>query len=441
MVFNLCEAAQEFLSTHSHGPALSLWDQMQERAIGEVEAEQPSNSFSGAYRDGFDEYHDSVDVGLFTDWWADGDVHWEGKAVQAAGDGAAEKRPVSGGAGRRLREPHVAKHEAEKTKVAVRAGKAPLPVKAKPRVAHPALVVHKAEDEREKKGHARRTSWGFGSEPEGSDFQEGASRPLQMTASRAGRSSVTELLQNVRNGLMRVGNAVRQTMLPEWSRGGSPRQLEAEDASDESEDGDRREASEGPAATSQLQRENSPAEPPLDRRRKQLQKLQDAAATQAIRKDLLLGHMLRLLTSPRGPVPHALPALTAQLTRIGMLPGWARDLVAHQPALFDKAFRSMFGKAAREAEARCEPSTRWAVTKFWRGAGEQADLDGSEEGAGTSRYLADFQEVSMLGEKPVASDGAAQNPNVLVHMFYSVCFRSFDALFRCVCNHSQCLRY
>lgn len=200
----------------------------------------------------------------------------------------------------------------------------------------------------------------------------------------------------MRNGLARVGHAVRLT-LPDWSRGGTPRALPAPDVSDGSDSDEI-----GGAMPARGRDEGAPGRPkrPPAGGEGPRQRRQEAVATAAIRKDLLVGHMLRLLCGPRGPLPHALPALTAQLARIGMLPSWARDLVAHQPALFDKAFRSMFGKIAHEAEARSEPATRWAVAKFWGGGGEQADEGGQEGGASTSRYLADFQEVSMLGEDP-----------------------------------------
>ena len=63
-----------------------------------------------------------------------------------------------------------------------------------------------------------------------------------------------------------------------------------------------------------------------------------------IKRDLLMGHLLSLATqnSPAGLPSHALPALAASLSGKGLMPKWVQWSLTHQPALFNKAFESLF---------------------------------------------------------------------------------------------------
>jgi translation initiation factor 2-alpha kinase 4 len=122
----------------------------------------------------------------------------------------------------------------------------------------------------------------------------------------------------------------------------------------------------------------------------------------ALRQALLTGHLLALLTAPRGPLPHALPALARELQAAGLLPRWLRDLLMRRPALFDRAFRGTFNANARARAAAAAPSGdpagRWALTRFWSAhtAGDAAAAGGPQQEA-ISRYRADFEELSALG--------------------------------------------
>ena len=51
---------------------------------------------------------------------------------------------------------------------------------------------------------------------------------------------------------------------------------------------------------------------------------QKSDADQRLRRDLVLGRMLSLLCDPRGPLPHALPSLAAQLARLAIIPTWLK---------------------------------------------------------------------------------------------------------------------
>ena len=147
---------------------------------------------------------------------------------------------------------------------------------------------------------------------------------------------------------------------------------------------------------------------------------------------LLVGHLLSLLCDAGGPLPHALPALTAQLRACGAIPRWLREVLLHRPRHFERAFRRAYDADARAAAAASDrdPAARWAVQKFWNvGTVSGEDATGAEArasvGAGShgarhgksrlgamsatratttpvralppSRYDTDFQEIRPLG--------------------------------------------
>ena len=65
-----------------------------------------------------------------------------------------------------------------------------------------------------------------------------------------------------------------------------------------------------------------------------------------IKRDLLMGHLLSLATqnSPSALPSHALPALAASLSGKGLMPKWVHWSLTHQPALFNRAFESLFSQ-------------------------------------------------------------------------------------------------
>lgn len=68
--------------------------------------------------------------------------------------------------------------------------------------------------------------------------------------------------------------------------------------------------------------------------------------SQHVRKDVLMGHLLALATMEGGAgLPtHSLPQLAGMLSRKGLLPTWVQWSLAHQPALFDRAFHKLFSE-------------------------------------------------------------------------------------------------
>jgi hypothetical protein len=96
-----------------------------------------------------------------------------------------------------------------------------------------------------------------------------------------------------------MGLAVKQTVLPERSSNSS-KDLEHVSISPSDSDEDEKDSD-----------SSSENETPM------LTEPQDAV-TQSIQKDLVLGHLLRLVCGPRGLLPDALPVLATQLQNLGV---------------------------------------------------------------------------------------------------------------------------
>eukprot|EP00899_Mesostigma_viride_P013262 jgi/Mesvir1/21937/Mv12105-RA.1 len=101
-----------------------------------------------------------------------------------------------------------------------------------------------------------------------------------------------------------------------------------------------------------------------------------------------------------------LPILTGQLQALGMVPEWLKQCLTHNPLLFDQCFRRMFYHSLPRAIFDGDPSTKWAISSFWKpqvGADPEASAGNTGGGAAalgarTSRYLSDFEEISVLGQ-------------------------------------------
>ena len=142
-----------------------------------------------------------------------------------------------------------------------------------------------------------------------------------------------------------------------------------------------------------------------------------AARSASLRSSLLVGHLLSLLTAPRGPLPHALPALASSLSGDGVLPRWLRSLLLRRPELFDAAFRATFNAASRARAAAAsgassDPAGRAAVARFWAGGSGAAARDddgGAASPQPLSRFRADFDVESTLGRGSFGSVVLAVN--------------------------------
>ncbi|KAH9310728.1 hypothetical protein KI387_025763, partial [Taxus chinensis] len=170
-------------------------------------------------------------------------------------------------------------------------------------------------------------------------------------------TSVSEILQKVRSSLIRMGRAMKQSLLVEQ--------------------------------TSSLGEGDLKEDYLLDNSFSSSLATQDKA-THAVQKDLVMVHLLRLVCSSKGPLPEALPELTSKLQSLGILPQWARELATQQPQLFEKTFRRIFRHYT--IGDIYDPS----VSLFWK-ASPKLLGEGNASLVANSRYLNDFEEICLLG--------------------------------------------
>lgn len=112
----------------------------------------------------------------------------------------------------------------------------------------------------------------------------------------------------------------------------------------------------------------------------------------------------------------SLPVVARSLQQTKLLPPWAQWLLTHQPALFDRAFRRLFGSEIKTASlatqagalsasaGAVEPSVA-ILERFWdRRAASRAAAPAGAGASSTaggpplSRYRSDFQELYKLGK-------------------------------------------
>lgn len=122
-----------------------------------------------------------------------------------------------------------------------------------------------------------------------------------------------------------------------------------------------------------------------------------------LRREMLLGYLLMLVTGgpAAAPLPTpVLPAIADALLSRGMIPEWIRHLITKRPDLFNRAFERLFDDFARQARQQVaqraiDPAYSWALDKFW--GGRALNPEGAAAAAASSRYLSDFEELQVLG--------------------------------------------
>ncbi|XP_078447574.1 protein kinase family protein isoform X2 [Wolffia australiana] len=111
--------------------------------------------------------------------------------------------------------------------------------------------------------------------------------------------------------------------------------------------------------------------------------LVDDDKSQNARRDLILVHLLRILSSSKVPLSFSSSDIASELSNLGMLSEWGKDLL-REPSLFDKAFENAF----RPYMASSRISQFWKIT---------SDANTAAPAGLKSRYLTDFEELSPLG--------------------------------------------
>ncbi|KAL3680389.1 hypothetical protein R1sor_023345 [Riccia sorocarpa] len=126
----------------------------------------------------------------------------------------------------------------------------------------------------------------------------------------------------------------------------------------------------------------------------------DSVATQCLQKDLVLSYLLQLVCGPRGPLSDALPALASELRETGVLSQWAYNLVAHQSQLLIPTFRRMFGQMLKETDAGSVSGQKGhpVLSRFWSANPELFGTGADTAKSSSSRYSSDFEEISLLGK-------------------------------------------
>ncbi|KAH1047144.1 hypothetical protein J1N35_037928 [Gossypium stocksii] len=110
----------------------------------------------------------------------------------------------------------------------------------------------------------------------------------------------------------------------------------------------------------------------------------DNQASQAIGKDLMMVHLLRLACASKGPLTDALPQIITELYNLGMFSEWVRDLALKSSLTFNKTFDHAFHQHMVSSK----------VSEFWK---PTSDLGGPSASLPNSRYLSDFEELQPLG--------------------------------------------
>ncbi|KAG8082501.1 hypothetical protein GUJ93_ZPchr0014g47014 [Zizania palustris] len=68
------------------------------------------------------------------------------------------------------------------------------------------------------------------------------------------------------------------------------------------------------------------------------------------KKDLILLHLLRLACASKDSLSAALPIISSELCNIGILSEWAKDLILESPAVFGETFGHVFGPQMTSSE-------------------------------------------------------------------------------------------
>ncbi|VAH33653.1 unnamed protein product [Triticum turgidum subsp. durum] len=73
-------------------------------------------------------------------------------------------------------------------------------------------------------------------------------------------------------------------------------------------------------------------------------------ASQNKRRDLILVHLLRLACASKDSLSAALPVISSELCNIGVLSEWAKQLISESPAVFGETFDHVFGQQMISSE-------------------------------------------------------------------------------------------
>eukprot|EP00210_Caulerpa_lentillifera_P004699 g4483.t1 len=110
--------------------------------------------------------------------------------------------------------------------------------------------------------------------------------------------------------------------------------------------------------------------------------------TSVFRTEVLIGHLLRLLTSGKTGFfqKEMLPFLCTELQEKGILPKWLHWILLHKPTEID---------FSRKTDINNSQSLQ--LQQFWNSPVEGASMEDRKDRVSTSRYYTDFEEVRVFG--------------------------------------------
>lgn len=107
--------------------------------------------------------------------------------------------------------------------------------------------------------------------------------------------------------------------------------------------------------------------------------------SQTTERDLILAHLLRLACASKEQLADALPEITSELYKLGVISERVQDLATKPSSFFDQTFDDVFRQRMVTSK----------ISQFWKTA---ADFGGQNSSrTASSRYLNDFEEQKPLG--------------------------------------------
>ncbi|CAL1404688.1 unnamed protein product [Linum trigynum] len=112
--------------------------------------------------------------------------------------------------------------------------------------------------------------------------------------------------------------------------------------------------------------------------------LSDDLASQAIEKELIMVHLLRLASTSQGALMDMFPNVITELCNLGILSERVQELASKPSSMFATTFEHVFRQKMVSSR----------VPQFWK---PPSDLEGPATPMPNSRYLSDFEELRPLG--------------------------------------------
>ena len=132
---------------------------------------------------------------------------------------------------------------------------------------------------------------------------------------------------------------------------------------------------------------------------------------EGVRSALVLGQLLRLVTSPRGPMPGKLGVLAAELKAAGVLPGWLHDMLVRPPKTIAAHRLESGGGAGAPPPSGGSSSSPGPLAALVERSISLRSRSGAGEEAATQDSFEDAFSRVFSREKTAAHQGAMAGPH------------------------------